>query len=96
MKITPNEVDKLARLSRLSFTDAERTRMVADMEKILGFVAQINSLDLEGVEPLVYMMDEENVLREDAAVPSLPQAEALRNAPDANSDYFRVPTVLKK
>jgi aspartyl-tRNA(Asn)/glutamyl-tRNA(Gln) amidotransferase subunit C len=96
MKITPNEVDKLARLSRLSFTDAERTRMVADMEKILGFVAQINSLDLEGVEPLVYMMDEENVLRDDAAVPSLPQAEALRNAPDANSDYFRVPTVLKK
>jgi aspartyl-tRNA(Asn)/glutamyl-tRNA(Gln) amidotransferase subunit C len=96
MKITPNEVDKLARLSRLTFTDAERTRMVADMEKILGFVDQINTLDLEGVEPLVYMMDEENVLREDVAVPSLPQDEALRNAPDANSDYFRVPTVLKK
>ena len=96
MKLTEKDVEKLAHLARLQFSAEEKTRMVNDMEKIIGFVEKINEMDLEGVEPLVYMTDAENALREDIPTPPVPQDEALKNAPDANSDYFRVPTVLKK
>ena len=65
--------------------------MEKDMEKILGFVAQIESMDLTGVEPLQYLSDEVNVLREDVVLQSITHTEAMKNAPGADSDYFRVP-----
>ncbi|MGB0176025.1 MAG: Asp-tRNA(Asn)/Glu-tRNA(Gln) amidotransferase subunit GatC [Owenweeksia sp.] len=96
MKIDKKEVEKLAHLARLEFTEAEKESMVQDMDKILGFVEKINELDLDGVKPLVYMNEEENTLRKDEVVEQVTKEEALKNAPDRDTDYFRVPKVVKR
>lgn len=96
MKIDTAQVEKLAHLSRLEFSDAEKEEMVEDMNKILGFVEKINELDLGDVEPLVYLTEEDNKWREDQISDQVSREEALKNAPDRDTDYFRVPKVLKR
>ena len=96
MKISLEEIRHLAHLARLEFSEDEIQAMQGDMDKILGFVEKINELDLEGVEPLVYLSEERNVLRKDEAQSLLTKDEALKNAPDKDSDYFRVPKVLQR
>jgi aspartyl-tRNA(Asn)/glutamyl-tRNA(Gln) amidotransferase subunit C len=96
MKITKEEVQKLAHLSRLQPDEATIDQMQADMNKMLVFVEKINELNLDGVEPLSYMSDEVNVLRADEVKQVITHDEALKNAPDKDTDYFRVPKVMKK
>ncbi len=96
MKISLEEIRHLAHLARLEFKEEEMKSMQGDMDKILGFVAKIDELDLEGVKPLVYLSEERNILREDRSETLLTKDEALKNAPDKDSDYFRVPKVLKR
>ena len=96
MKISTEDVQKLAHLSRLQLNDSEAEAMKQVLTKILDFVAAIEAMDLEGIEPLVYMTDRENVLREDEPEAVMTHAQAMKNAPDADSDYFRVPRVVEK
>jgi aspartyl-tRNA(Asn)/glutamyl-tRNA(Gln) amidotransferase subunit C len=96
MKITDETVDHIAHLARLEFKGAEKEQIKKDMENILGFVDQLNAVDTEGVEPLIFMTDAINVLREDKAVETITQEEALKNAPNHDSDYFKIAKVLKK
>ena len=93
MKISTEDILKLAHLARLDMTSEEAEDMKTDMTKILDFVGKIEAMNLEGVEPLVYMTDRENVLRKDEPSEALAQEDVLANAPSANSDYFRVPKV---
>jgi aspartyl-tRNA(Asn)/glutamyl-tRNA(Gln) amidotransferase subunit C len=95
MKLSKEEIEKLAHLARLEFADNELEQMKADLEKILAFVGRIDALNLEDVEPLIYMTKEVDKLRADEAVLELTKEDALKNAPDRDSDYFRVPKVLK-
>ena len=96
MTIDDKTVDKIATLSKLKFEGEAKENMKADMNKMLDFVGKLNEIDTDGVKPLVYMTDEVNVLREDEAIESTTQAEALMNAPKKDSDYFRIPKVLSK
>lgn len=96
MSISLEQIKHLAHLSRLEFSEKELKEMQGDMGKILDFVAQIDALDLSGIEPLTQMSDSVNVMREDQTKGMIQKEEALRNAPDANSDYFRVPKFGKK
>ena len=96
MKISKEEVEKLAHLARLKFSEEEKLSMQADMDKILGFVDKINELDLEGVEPLVYLNEDRNIMRADKVEQRITKDEALKNSPAKDSDYFRVPKVLKR
>jgi len=96
MKISTEEVEKLAHLARLEFSEEEKLSMQTDMDKILGFVDKINELDLEGVEPLVYLNEDRNIMRADKVVQRISKDEALKNSPAKDSDYFRVPKVLKR
>lgn len=96
MKISKEEVEKLAHLARLEFSEEEKLSMQADMDKILGFVDKINELDLEGVEPLVYLNEDRNIMRADKVEQRITKDEALKNSPAKDSDYFRVPKVLKR
>ena len=96
MKIDRKDVEKLAHLSRLELTESELESMESDMNKMLQFVEKINELDLEGVEPLAYVSEETNVLREDEIIQDISHDEALKNAPDKDTDYFRVPKVMRK
>ena len=96
MKITEEKVDELAQLARLSFEGAEKQAIREDLEKILAMCEKLNEVDTEGVEPLIYMTDNINVLREDIVVQEINHDEALKNAPKKDSDFFRVPKVIEK
>lgn len=96
MRITNDTVDKLAHLARLEFAEDEKEQVRADLEKVLGFCEELNGLDTEGVEPMLFMTDDQNVLREDRVEHPISHQEALKNAPKADSDYFRVPKVINK
>ncbi len=97
MEISPELIDKLARLSRLSFADeTEKEKIRNDLNRILQFVDQLNEVNTEGVEPLIFVNDDTNVLREDVVVHQITRADALKNAPMKNEEYFLVPKVINK
>jgi len=96
MKIDKTLIEKLAKLSQLDFNEDAKSKMEADLNKILNFVDELNTLNTDDVEPLVYINEEVNKLREDKVGQHLSKEKALKNAPSKDSDYFKVPTVLKK
>jgi len=96
MKITNKLMQDIAALAKLEFDEQSAEQMKADLEKIIGFVDKLSEIDTEGVEPLIYLSEGVNVLREDEIKAVVSQVEALKNAPEKDSDYFKVPTVLKK
>ena len=96
MEVNNKLIEDIAKLSKLKFDESSSEKMKDDLEKILAFVDKLNEIDTEGVEPLIYMSDEVNVLRSDEISEETAQDEALKNAPQKDSDYFKVPTVLKK
>ena len=87
-------VDEVAHLARLEFDAEAKKEIVVDMNRMLAFVEKLNELDTKGVEPLIYMTDESNVLREDEVKETISQKEALQNAPKKDSDYFKVSKVI--
>lgn len=95
-KIDHKTVDEVAHLARLEFDAAGKDAMVKDMNNMLAFIEKLNELDTTGVEPLIYMTDESNVLREDVVKETITQKEALFNAPKKDSDYFKAPKVIDK
>jgi aspartyl-tRNA(Asn)/glutamyl-tRNA(Gln) amidotransferase subunit C len=96
MKVNDKLVERLAHLSRLEFDADSKTKMKSDFEKILGFVSKLESVDTSTTEPLVYMSSETNVLRVDEVKNELSQKDALKNAGGKDTDYIRVPKVIKK
>jgi aspartyl-tRNA(Asn)/glutamyl-tRNA(Gln) amidotransferase subunit C len=96
MEVNDELVEKLARLARLRFDDAEKEEIKNDLQRMIAFVEKLNELDLEGVQPLMHMTDEVNVLRDDEVTGSITREEALRNAPAHDEQFFKVPKVIKK
>ena len=96
MEVNDALFDKLAHLSRLQFDEAEKVAIKSDLQRMIAFVEKLNELDLEGVEPLLYMTDEINVLREDEVKISITREEAFKNAPHHDGQFFKVPKVIKK
>jgi aspartyl-tRNA(Asn)/glutamyl-tRNA(Gln) amidotransferase subunit C len=66
------------------------------MGKIINFMEKLSSVDTTEVEPLIFMSDSVNVLREDVSEVNISKEEALKNAPKKDSDYIRIPKVLSK
>ena len=91
MKIDHKKVDELASLARLTFNAEDKENMRQDLEKILGMCEKLNEVDTEGVEPLVYVHDNVNVLRADEIKPALKKEDALKNAPKKDDGFFVVP-----
>lgn len=96
MKITEETVDHIAHLARLEFEGEAKDAIRGDLERIITFIDKLKEVDTENVEPLIFMSPEINRLREDIAVDSMTQEQALKNAPQSDSDYFRIPKVLDK
>jgi aspartyl-tRNA(Asn)/glutamyl-tRNA(Gln) amidotransferase subunit C len=94
MKIDKTTVDHIAHLARIEFDEDGKEKMMGDMNKILTFMEKLNELDTEGVEPLIYMSDEVNVLRPDEVRMDITHEDALKNAPKHDSDYIRSPKVI--
>ena len=97
MEVSAALIDKLSRLSRLSFADeAEKEKIRTDLNKILQFVEQLNEVNTDGIEPLIFINEDTNVLRADVVEHNIAQADALKNAPKKNEEYFLVPRVINK
>ena len=96
MEIKDELIDHIAHLARLSFTGEDKEAIKNDMNNIIDFMGKLNEIDTDHVEPLVFMSDRVNVLREDIPQKTITHEEALRNAPKKDSDYFRIPKVLDK
>ncbi len=94
MAITREEVRHIARLARLRFSDEEEGRMAEEMGRILDYVDKLDELDTTGVPPMSHVLDIHNVMREDEVEARIGREDALKNAPDADDAYFRVPKVI--
>lgn len=95
-KISEETIDHIAHLSRLHFEGDDKVAIRQDLDKIIGFMGKLSEIPTDDVEPLIFMSDEVNVLRDDEPEVTITQAEALKNAPKKDSDYFRIPKVLDK
>jgi len=96
MKINKEKVKKLAKLARLSFNKQEIESMVSDLEKMLKFVEKLNEVNTEDILPLTHIHQETNIYREDNQQTLDIKTKILKNAPNHNSDYIKVPKVLRK
>ena len=95
MSVSKEDVLYVAHLARLSLSGEEAENLKKDMNSILGYMETLNELDTDGVEPLEHVTEQPAILRKDEAGEPIPHEDALKNAPDADSDYFRVPRVIE-
>ena len=96
MEINYTLIDKLSALAKLEFEGEEKEIIKEDLTKMLGFVEKLTNVNTIDVEPLIYITEEESVLREDIVKETITQEEALKNAPQKDRYYFKVPKVLNK
>jgi aspartyl-tRNA(Asn)/glutamyl-tRNA(Gln) amidotransferase subunit C len=93
--ISRQDVEHVARLSRLALSEAEADRMRDQLSGILAYIDTLRALDTAGVEPTSHAVPLLNVMREDDPRPCLTQDEALANAPDRSNAAFRVPRIIE-
>lgn len=96
MKVNDKLIANLSRLAKLKFDSKSAEKIKSDLNIILKFVDIISKTDTNSLKPLIYISEETNVLRQDEVTNQISQEDALKNAPGKDSDYFKVPTVLKK
>jgi aspartyl-tRNA(Asn)/glutamyl-tRNA(Gln) amidotransferase subunit C len=96
MEVNDALVEKLAVLARLQFNNEEKENLRKDLQRMIAFVDKLNELNTDGVEPLLHMSDSVNILREDLVQGSIPREEGLKNAPETDGVYFKVPKVINK
>jgi aspartyl-tRNA(Asn)/glutamyl-tRNA(Gln) amidotransferase subunit C len=94
MAVTLQDVEHVALLARLSFTPGEKTQLTEQLNQILHFMDQLNSLDTAAVEPLAHVIDPGTMPRADEVRPGLSREDALRNAPSRTETLFKVPKVI--
>ena len=95
MSLSREDVAKVAILARLRLAPGELEMFTGQLNGIVDFVAQLQELDTENVEPLAHGVEVRNVFREDVRGPSLSREQALANAPKRNAESFLVPVVLE-
>jgi aspartyl-tRNA(Asn)/glutamyl-tRNA(Gln) amidotransferase subunit C len=94
MRVTLEDVEKIARLAKLSVSDQEKEKYRKQLEEMLDYVDRLNELDLEGVEPTFTVQHAAEGTREDRVTESLTREEALMNAPSSARGFFRVPKII--
>ena len=95
MKITKEEVEHVALLARLKFSESEKERFTTQMNSILEYMEKLAELDTTHVEPTFNAVAETNVFRQDIVKPSIPRDLSLSNAPDGDRGFFRVPKIIE-
>jgi aspartyl-tRNA(Asn)/glutamyl-tRNA(Gln) amidotransferase subunit C len=96
MEVNDKLIDDLANLARLEFNAAEKAEIRTDLQRMIRFVEKLGELDTAGVEPLLHLSPETDVLRDDIPGGSAGRSEALSNAPATDGTYFKVPKVIRK
>lgn len=95
MSVTADEVRHIARLARLRLSGDEEIAMASQLSQILDYIEQLNELDTSEVDPMSHVLDLVNATRDDVVEQRISHEDALRNAPAADSDYFRVPRFVE-
>lgn len=95
MSLTSDDVAKVAILARLRLSPDELAMFTGQLNSIVDFVAQLQELDTQNVEPLAHGVEVRNVFRDDVLGESLPREKAIANAPKRNEEGFLVPAVLE-
>ena len=90
MTLSRDDVDHVAMLARLGLSDEEKTRLLGELEKILGHIARLQQVDTSMLAETAQVGDLVNVMRADEPQPTLGTVAALRNAPAADGNYFIV------
>jgi len=94
MKITREEVRRVAALAHLELDSALEERLRSNLDQILGYVGKLDEIDTAAVEPALGVTEERETYREDLELPGLPADEALANAPESGGGHFKVPRVI--
>ena len=96
MAVTIKDVEHIAKLAKLDFSEEEKLKFTEEFNEILAFMEKLNELDTSKVEPLSHVIELQNVFREDSVKPSLPTQDALKNAPAKTEQFFKVPKVIDR
>lgn len=94
MAVSKKNVEKIAELARLKFSEEELENFTLEMNEILNYMEKLNELDTENIKPLSHPVEQTNVFRDDKLKPSITTEEALRNAPEKDEHHFKVPKVI--
>ena len=95
MAILRKDVEYLAHLARLELTSEELSRFVPQLDEILAYVEKLKKAKTEGIPPTSHALKMTNVFREDQVKPCLSTEEALKNAPDREGPFFKVPQIIE-
>lgn len=96
MNVNDEMINKIANLARLEFNSEEKENIKNDLQQMIGFIDKLNELDTTGVEPLLHMNENINVLRDDEVSGTISREEAFKNAPLHDEQFFKVPKVIRK
>lgn len=94
MKVTKELVIHIAELAQLKLKEEEIEKFREELNQILEYVDKLNEIDISNVEPLSHPLPTKNIFRDDKVKKSVPREEALKNAPDATEEFFKVPKVI--
>lgn len=95
MSLSREEVNHIAELARLELTEEEKARYREQLSAILEYAARLQELDTSHIPPTASVLSKRSPLRPDSAALGLNLEQALRNAPSADDDQFRVPPVME-
>lgn len=95
MQITEKDIEYVAKLSRLILSTDEKVLFVKNLNDIIDHSDKLNELDTSKIEPTAHIQSIKNVFRKDEIYPSLPREDLLRNAPDHDDHYFKVPIIIE-
>jgi aspartyl-tRNA(Asn)/glutamyl-tRNA(Gln) amidotransferase subunit C len=100
VKISREDVGRVAELAYLDLTDSELETYRSQLDEILEYIGKLNALDTSKVEPMAQVLADDQsadvTLRDDIVKPCTVAPEILRQAPDADPPYFRVPKVIER
>ena len=107
MKVTEKDVSYVADLANLELTDQERQRLLKDLNSILGYIDRLNELDTSNVPPMAQISSRLSVstttsgesntpLRDDVQRLCLAHTDTMKNAPETDGEFFKVPKVIEK
>lgn len=95
MSVTHEDVQHVAQLARLDFSEEKEAQMVDELNEILGYVEKLDELDTSGVPPMSHVLTASNVFRGDEIEERIDRSEALEPAPEADEGHFLVPKVIE-
>ena len=94
MKLGRNEVEYVANLGRLRLNEDEIDKFAKQLSDILLYIDKLNEIDTSNVEPMAHAVEMSNAFREDTVERKWDKEDALKNAPDRDEDYFKVPKII--